>query len=457
MYDVIVLGGGPGGYFAAEQAGAAKLKTIIIEERALGGVCLNEGCIPTKTLLNSAKMFEHAKYGEAYGVYSDNARLDHKGVVARKNKVVKTLVSGVGATMKKNGVEVVAATGKILGKDASGMIRVEAAGKVYEGKNLIIATGSEAVVPPIPGLRENVASGYCITSREALDLETLPSTLTVIGGGVIGLEMASYFAIAGVKVTVVEMLTSIGGPIDEDISKLLLKNLSAKGVEFALGAKVTSVSNGSITYEKDGKVTELKSDKTLVCIGRRARTAGIGLETLGVLTKRGAIVCDNHTRTNVSGVYAVGDVNGRVMLAHTAYREADVAVKMILGKKDIVRYNSIPSAIYTYPEVGAVGLTEKVAKAAGIEVKSVVVPMMFSGRFIAETNGEAGIAKVICDKKHGNIIGVHLLSPYASEIIYGGALMVEMELKPSDVRELVFPHPTMAEILREAVFQLDEV
>ena len=457
IYDLIVLGGGPGGYNAAERAAHAGMKTLLIEERALGGVCLNEGCIPTKTLLNSAKLYLGALHSEAFGVTVSGSSLDHKKVVERKGKVVKTLVSGVAAKMRGAGVEVVSASGKITGKSADGFT-VEAGGKAYTATKLLICTGSEAVIPPVPGLREGYADGLCLTNREILDLDTVPEKLVVIGGGVIGLEMASYFAAAGSEVTVVEMLNKIAGPTDADISKILQKNLEKMGIKFMLGAKVTAVSGkvgaGVVEVEADGKTEKLPATLVLVSTGRRARTKDIGLETVGVLTERGAIVTDDSGRTNVPGIYAAGDVNGKLMLAHTAYREGEAAVNTMLGKKDTVDYRSIPSVIYTKPEVASVGETLESAKKQGFNASEHTVTLKYSGRYIAETEGGDGIVKLVIDDDHRTILGVHMIGSYASEIIYGAASYVAEKKRVEDVRKLVFPHPTVCEVIREGMFMI---
>ncbi|MDD6798796.1 MAG: dihydrolipoyl dehydrogenase [Firmicutes bacterium] len=453
MYDLIVLGGGPAGYNAAERAGHKGLKTLLIEGRALGGVCLNEGCIPTKTLLYSAKIFDYAKHSAEYGVSFSGASIDHNAVIDRKGKVVKTLVSGVGASMKKAGVEVVSQYGTILGKDAEGFT-VKAGDKEYKGTKLLVCTGSSAAVPPIPGLREAVASGFAMTNREILDLRKVPEKLVVIGGGVIGLEMASYFNSVGSKVTVVEMLDHIAGPTDSEISKILQKNYMKKGVEFMLGAKVTSVGSDCVNYEINGKQESVKADAVLVSIGRRAETKDIGLENIGVLTERGAIVTNEYMETNVAGVWAAGDVNGKSMLAHTAYREGEVAVANMLGARERVNYNAIPSVIYTNPEVAAVGETTETVKAKGLDAKVESYTLKYSGRYIAENEGGDGIVKLIIGKEHRNIIGVHMIGNYASEIIYGAAMMVDREMRVEQVQKLVFPHPTVGEVIREAMFMI---
>ena len=451
MYDLIILGGGPAGYNAAERAGHAGLKTLVIEERALGGVCLNEGCIPTKTLLYSAKIYDYAKHGKDYGVTFGSAEIDHAFVVNRKNGVVKQLVSGIGGKMKKSGVEVVMASAVIKERNAEGFV-VTADGKDYVGKQLLIATGSAPALPPIDGLADSIKNGFALTNREVLDLTEIPKTMVVVGGGVIGLEMASYFNSVGSKVYVVEMLDHIAGPVDREISTLLQKDYASRGVEFILGARVTSIKDKKVCYEKDGKVTEIPCDYALVSIGRRPRTAGIGCENIGLKLERGAIVTNEMGKTNVPGVWAAGDVNGKSMLAHTAYREGEVCINNILGKKDKVNYNSIPAVIYTNPEVASVGETTESAKEKGLDVNVQSVTLKYSGRYIAENEHGYGILKVITDKKHKNIVGLHMIGSYASEIIYGAAMMVETEMRVEDIQKIVFPHPTVCEVIRESMF-----
>ena len=451
MYDLIVIGGGPAGYNAAERSAHAGLKTLVIEERALGGVCLNEGCIPTKTLLYSAKIYDYAKHGEDYGVKFGSASIDHAFVVERKNKVVKQLVSGIGAKLKKAGCEVVNATACIKERTPDGFV-VVANEKEYVGKQLLICTGSSPALPPIPGLADSLKEGFALTNREILDLKEIPKEIVIVGGGVIGLEMASYFNSVGSNVYVVEMMDHIAGATDREISKMLEKEYAQRGVKFILGAKVTSIMNKTVTYEKDGNVTEIKADYALVSIGRRARTAGIGCENIGLKLERGAIVTNEFGKTNVPGVWAAGDVNGKSMLAHTAYREGEVCINNILGKKDRINYNSIPSVIYTNPEVAGVGETTESAKEKGLDVNVQTVTLKYSGRYIAENEHGNGVLKVITDKKHNNIVGLHVYGSYASEMIYGAAMMVETEMRVTDVQKLVFPHPTVCEVIRESMF-----
>ena len=454
-FDLIVIGGGPGGYLAAERAAQAGLKVLLFEKRALGGVCLNEGCIPSKALLNSAKIYDHARHAADYGVTCSDVKIDQAAVIARKTKVVRTLVSGVKAKMKAHGVTVIMEEAVITGKTADGFT-VSAAGSTYTGKKLIIATGSSPAIPPIPGVKENLGD-FVMTNREVLDLTQIPQRLTVIGGGVIGLEMAAYYATVGSEVTVVEMLDHIAGPADREISTMLQKELQKKGVTFLLGHKCLSVEPGRVIAEspKGEKVT-LEADKVLLSIGRRANTQGIGLENIGVNIDRSGIVTDTMCRTNIPNVYAIGDVNGHHMLAHTAYREAEVAVSNILGKKDAMRYSANPSVIYTQPEIASVGKTEEECKEKGIDYEVAKLSMRYSGRFVAENEGADGLCKIIIDKKRRNILGVHMIGTYTGEIIWGAAEMIEMQLRVKDARQIIFPHPTVSEIIREVLWEFPD-
>jgi len=445
-YDLIIIGGGPGGYMAAERAGHAGLKVLLIEKRALGGVCLNEGCIPSKALLHSAKLLDYSLHGKEYGIITNHsAELDHKFVIERKNKVVETLVNGVKALMKANKVTVVNDEAFIV--DASS---VKVGDEIYNGSRLMIATGSVPVIPPIEGVTEGIKKDFVLTSREILDLENVPKHLVVIGGGVVGLEMASYYSSAGSKVTVIESLAKIAGMMDTEISTLLMKSYQKKGIEFLLDTKVTAITKDRIVY--DGG--HIKADKVLLSVGRKPLIEGFGLENLGLVMENSAIKTDSHGLTSLPNVYAVGDVNGKYMLAHVAYREAEVAVAHILGKSDTMCYDAVPSVIYTSPEVASAGETEESAKARGIDFASVTVPMVYSGRYVAENAVTDGICKVVIDKKLRNIIGVHLYGSYASEIIISACMMIEMKLRIEDVQKFIFPHPTISEIIREAVFRI---
>jgi len=453
LYDLIVIGGGPAGYLACERTGHAGLNTLLIEKEHIGGVCLNKGCIPTKTLLYSAKLADGAANGKKYGVIAGDIKIDHKAVVKRKNKVVKKLTGGVRAAVKANGVTIVDAKGYIKGKDIEGYI-VEAGGDTFVGKRLLIATGSLPAVPPIKGLKEALDAGFVLTSKEMLDIEEVPENLVVIGGGVIGLEMASYFNSAGSNVNVIEMLNTIGGTIDNDIAAILQKNYEKKDVNFNLGCKVVEIKKDTVVYEENGQTKSIKASKVLLSIGRRANTEDIGLENIGVQTDRGAVVVDERCKTNIPQVYAAGDVNGKSMLAHTAYREAEVAVNNMLAKKDIMRYQAVPGVIYTNPEIAGVGETEESAKEKGFDISSKSLTMNYSGRYMAENEGGDGIIKIVVDNKYNKLLGVHIIGNYASEIIVSAGIMIEKEMTIDEIKEIVFPHPTVSEVIREAIFQL---
>jgi dihydrolipoamide dehydrogenase len=454
IFDLIVLGGGPAGYTAASRAGKAGLNTLLIEKKRLGGVCLNEGCIPSKVLLYSAKIRDSVKSGEKYGVLCKGVALDHGIVLERKNRVIKTLLSGVRTMLAKSSVTVVEGFGRIEGKSGEGYV-VKVGGETFTGKRLLIATGSEPVILPVSGIREGIERGYVLTTSEIFELKAVPQSLAVIGAGAVGLEMASYFSSAGSRVTVVEMLDRIAAGADGEISNILLKNYRGKGVDFRLGSRVMRVENGGMYLASEGRESFVEAEKILLSTGRRPVVEGLGLENIGVEVEKGRIRVDETGQTNVPGVYAAGDVNGISMLAHTAYREAEVCVNNMLGRKDIMRYNAIPSVIYTNPEVASVGETEESARHKGIDCEVVKVSMRYSGRYVAENEEGDGICKVLIDKKFENIIGVHMIGNYSSEIIYGAALMVEMQMRVKNIRELVFPHPTVSEIIRESVFGFD--
>ncbi len=450
-YDLAIIGGGPAGYVAAERAGEKGLTVVLFEKKELGGVCLNEGCIPTKTLLYSAKVYDTSLTSKKYGITNSETSFDIKDIMKRKTKVVKKLVGGVGAKMKHAKVAVVKDSAIILGKDSDG-IKILSGEIEYSALNLLVCTGSEAFIPPISGL--DASSEIILTNREILQLEELPESLIIIGGGVIGMEFASFYNSLGVKVTVVEMLDKILGEMDVELSATLQEIYEKRGVEINLQSKVTSVTGNKVSYEKGGETKEIKAEKILVSVGRKPVVEGFGLESLGVSIYKGGIKVDSQMRTNVPNVYAAGDVTGFSLLAHTAYREAEVVVNNLTGRKDTMRYKAIPSVVYTNPEFSGVGHTEKTAKQAGIEYKSVQLPMAYAGRFIAENEGGIGFCKVLVGAKHGEILGVHMLGNPSSEMIYGAAMAIENEMTLKEMEEVVFPHPTVSEIFRETIFSI---
>ena len=451
MYDIAIIGGGPGGYVAAEKAGKNGLKTILFEKKDLGGVCLNEGCIPTKTLLYSAKLYDQARKSEKYGLRVEGAELDYKKMTDRKTKVMRKLVAGIGLRMKNASVEVVKESAFIEGRTAEGTIRIKAGEELYETKNLLICTGSETFIPPIAGL--NMESNEAIvTSRELLALKEAPTSLVIIGGGVIGMEFASLHNSLGAEVHVVEMMPEILGIMDGEISAMLRTQYAKKGVQFHLSCRVTAVDGHCVTFiDSEGATHTVEGDKILVSVGRRANTQGFGLETLGVELERGGIKVDNLMRTSAEGVYAAGDVTGFSMLAHTASREAEVVINNLCGQEDIMTYDAIPGIVYTNPEVAGVGLTEAQAQQQGIEYDCLKLPMAYSGRFVAENEGGEGLCKIIASKETRQILGVHMIGNPCSEIISSACIAIEQGMTAEELERVVLPHPTVAEIIKECL------
>ena len=454
MYDVIIIGGGPGGYLAAERLAQRKKQVLLIEKQYLGGTCLNVGCIPTKTLLNSAKHYLHAQEAPQFGVHADNIRFDMGEMAAWKKKTVETLCSGVASLMKRLKVDVVMGTGELV---AAGKVKVAETGEVHEAKAVIIAAGSVPAMPPIPGTKDNKK---LLDSTALLELTQVPENLCVIGGGVIGIEFASLFGTLGSKVTVIEMMDEIIPPMDKELAPLLRKHL--KNTEFRLGCRVEKLDGGTVFYKtKEGKDESVKADIVLMAVGRKCQTESWNGKAAGIdITPKGVAV-DERMRTNVSGVWAIGDVNGKSMLAHSAYRMAEVAVNDICSvldgtpNRDRMRYDAVPWVVYSIPEASGCGITEQEARAKNIGVKTATVPMIVSGRFVAEKGVKAaGTVKVIADEKNGRILGVHILGSYASEMIWGASALIENEMRVEDVKQLIFPHPTVCEAIREAVWAL---
>ena len=451
MYDIAIIGGGPGGYVAAEKAGKKGLKTILFEKKDLGGVCLNEGCIPTKTLLYSAKLYDQARKSEKYGVSVEGATLDYKKMTDRKTKVIRKLVAGIGLRMKGAAVEVVKSEAIIEGRTEEGAIRIKADEELYEAKNLLICTGSETFVPPIPGLDMD-ANEAIVTNRELLALKEAPASLIIIGGGVIGMEFASLYNSIGAEVHVVEMMPEILGAMDSEVSAMLRAQYTKKGVHFHLSCRVTGIEGHNVTFvDSEGTEHTVEGDKILLSVGRRANTRGYGLESLGVELERGGIKVDNMMRTNVAGVYAAGDVTGFSMLAHTASREAEVVINNLCGQEDAMSYDAIPGIVYTNPEVAGVGLTEVQAQQRGIEYACHKLPMAYSGRFVAENEGGEGLCKVIAEKDSHRVLGVHMLGNPCSEIISSVCIAIERHMTTEELERVVFAHPTVGEIVKETL------
>lgn len=445
-YQVIIIGGGPAGYTAAETAGKAGLSVLLFEKRNLGGVCLNEGCIPTKTLLYSAKTYDSAKHASKYAVNVPEVSFDLAKIIARKSKVVRKLVLGVKGKLTSNNVTIVAGEACIVDKNT-----VRCGEETYECEHLVICTGSETFIPPVAG----IDTVNCWTHRDALDNKELPASLAIVGGGVIGMEFASFFNSLGVQVTVIEMLDEILNGMDKELAALLRAEYAKRGVNFLLSTKVTSLSQGEagavVSYENADGSGSVCAEKILMSVGRRPVTKGFGLENLNLgLTERGNVAVNSKMQTSVPGVYVCGDLTGFSLLAHTAVREAEVAIHTILGKEDAMSYRAIPGVVYTNPEIAGVGQTEESLIAKGIPYHVVKLPMAYSGRFVAENEGVNGMCKLLIGEDK-TILGAHVLGNPASEIITLAGMAVELQLTTTEWKKIVFPHPTVAEIFREAL------
>ena len=421
------------------------MKVLLVESRRLGGVCLNEGCIPSKTLLNSAKIYRYAMHSEAYGVRATGVEFDLTKVMARKTQVMDTLRNGIAGLMRKSKIEVVLGTAKLQAER-----KVEINGQIYQAKNSLISTGSSPAKPPIPGCD---LPGV-LDSTGILNLEKLPKSVVIIGGGVIGCEFACFFGSVGVPVTVIEMLPEICPQMDKDITKNLRGELSKKDVTFHTGAKVLEITADTVRFEKEGKPESVARDIVLVSTGRMPNVKGLGLEELRLDFDQRGIRVDDRCATNVPGIWAAGDCTGRAWLAHTATRMGEVAVNNMSGRPDRYRSNAIPGVVYTVPEIATVGLGEDEAKKAGIPVKVGKMPMSASGRYLAEHAEERGQVKVILHAETGVLLGVHMIGGACSEMIWGAAALIEAEFRAKEIEEIVFPHPTVSELIRDTIFTI---
>ncbi len=444
IYDIAIIGAGPGGADAAEFAAKQGLSVVLFEKNKVGGVCLNEGCVPTKALLHSAHLYTHASAGKKYALSASDVSLDLGKLMSRKKKILKKLGAGIKLGLSNHNVKLVEAEACLQGKEGD-VFKIEAGEEVFEAKHTILATGSEAFVPPIEGLADY---GYW-TAKEALEVAELPKSLIVIGAGVIGMEFVSFFSSLGVSVTVVEMLDKVLGAIDREIALEVQKAFEKKGVKFYLSTRVTAVKDGKLQAENTDGSLELEGEKILVSVGRRAITKGLGLETLEVELNRGAVQTDSFMQTNVAGLYAIGDLTGQSMLAHTATREGIIAVKHIMGQKEEMSYEAIPGIVYCDPEVASVGQTEEELQAKGIDYVVKKVPMTMSGRFVIENEMVNSLCKILTDKA-GVILGVHLVGNTSSEILVPAVMAVQDGMTLEQLSAYVFPHPTIAEILRVA-------
>ncbi|MEO0975661.1 MAG: dihydrolipoyl dehydrogenase [Pseudomonadota bacterium] len=454
QYDLVVIGTGPGGYVCAIKAAQLGLKTAVVEKRAtLGGTCLNIGCIPSKALLYASEMFEEAGHGfEKLGIKVSKPKVDLPEMMKHKTDVVDANVNGVAFLMKKNKIDVHTGTGKVLGTGKVEVTADDGSVSVVETKNIVIATGSD--VMPLPGVE--IDEKQIVSSTGALELDKIPGKMVVVGGGVIGLELGSVWNRLGSEVTVVEFMDKILGPMDGDVSKNFQRMLKKQGMTFKLSSKVTGVAKKgkglAVTIEpaKGGDAQEIEADIVLVAIGRRPYTEGLGLETAGVaLDERGRVQIDAHYKTNVDGIYAIGDVVAGPMLAHKAEDEGVAIAEILAGQAGHVNYDVIPGVVYTQPEVASVGRTEEELKADGVEYKA--------GKFNFSANGRAramnhtdGFVKVLADAKTDRVLGVHIIGFGAGEMIHEAAVLMEFGGSSEDLGRTCHAHPTMSEAVKEA-------
>ena len=439
MYDLIVIGAGPGGYEAAAHAGRMGKKVAIIERGAVGGTCLNVGCIPTKAFLRSSQVLSECRGAAAFGVrIPDGFEFDLPTVVARKNRIVATLTRGVASLLKRTGVEVIQGNAELVSRST-----VRVGENTWQAANILIATGSRPAVPPIPG----IDSASVLDSTAVLELTRIPENVAIIGGGYIGLEFASFFAETGSKVTIFEMLPQIAAGCDHDIAQRLRQSLVKSGVEIKTSCRVTAVEGNTVHYED----SQFTAGCILNATGRAPVVDGVGLERVGIDFDRKGIKTNDRGRTSVPGIWACGDVTGRRLLAHAATREGIVAVNNMFGGDDRIHYDAIPSVIYTHPEVASAGKTEQELKTLGLEYRKAILPMGIAGRYLVEHEAAAGAIKVLTGARYGEILGVHAIGTPASEFIVMAAAMIEMEMCAADVAGIAFPHPTVSEVLKSAI------
>lgn len=449
-YFLAIIGGGPAGYTAAEKASKAGKDVVLFEQNAVGGTCLNVGCIPTKSLLYGAKQYYNATHAQKYGVTAENVAFDFAAMQKRKTIVVRKLVAGIKQRLNNEHCTLVSGAAAVVSRTDE-LVTVSCNGETYEAENLLICTGSTNFVPPIPGIKENE---YVWDSSDALAATELPKSIIIVGGGVIGMEFATLYHELGVPVTVIEAMPTILPNLDQDIVNVLLEKYKKAGINILTSTKVESIEGGKVNVKSQisNDQLQISAERILVSVGRRANLQG--LEALNDLElNRRAIIVDEFMKTNLPNVYACGDVTGKIMLAHVAARQAEVMVGRLLKQIPLQRiaYNAIPSVVYTNPEIASVGITEQQAAELNIETEVRQLPMTFSGRFMAENEGETGLCKLVLDTKKQTILGVHCIGNPCSEFIAAASFAVRMGYTTAEFEQVVFPHPTVSEILHEII------
>lgn len=447
--DLLVIGSGPAGYAGALRGARKGLKTVLVEAQDIGGTCLNRGCIPTKALFKAQEVVRVFQRASEFGVLGEYRGIDWAKVLERKRKIVQQLTGGVRFLLKRAGVEVVQGFATFAGERVVQVLREGKVEREFHPRFVLLASGSRSARLPVPG------NGLpkVIDSEQALDLPELPKSMVVIGGGVIGMEMACIFRGFGVEVEVIEMMPKILPPVDREVADLLTRVVEQKGMKVHVSAQVQEIAEKDgkleVVYREQGETHSAFGEYVLIAVGRVPALEGLGLENAGVRVDRGVVVTDLTLATSVPWIYAPGDVNGRHLLAHVAYREAEVAVQNICGEKTVMNYRVVPNCIFSFPEIASVGLTEDEARERGYRVRCGRFPFRANGKALIEGEIE-GFVKVVSDEKSGEILGVHIIGPSASNLIGEGILAMSLESTPQEVAWAIHPHPTLSEAVMEA-------
>ncbi|HCL4436586.1 dihydrolipoyl dehydrogenase [Clostridium botulinum] len=453
---LVVIGGGPGGYVAAIRGAQLGAEVTLIEKEKLGGTCLNIGCIPTKVLLHSSELLNEIKEARTLGIEVNNeVKINWTQFQNRKNTVVNTLVSGVSSLLEHNKVKVINGTAAFEGKSSIKVTKDQGESENIQFDNVIISSGSVPFIPPIEGRElEGV-----IDSTGALSLDSIPKSMVIIGGGVIGIEFANIFNSLGCKVTVIEMLPYILPPVDREISEILKEKLKKDGIDIYNNCKVTKIENNNenlnVSFEEDNDKLNIEAQKVLIAVGRRANISNLNLESTGVYIEKGCIWVNDNMETNIKGIYAIGDCTGKNMLAHVASDQGIIAVENIMGKNKKIDYKTVPACVYTKPELASVGLTEEQAKQKGVDYKVGKFPLIYNGKSLIMNDTE-GFIKIIVDKKYEEILGVHILGPRATDLITEAALALRLEATLEEIITTVHAHPTIGEAMKEAALAVNK-
>ena len=449
-FDLVVIGGGTGGYVCAIRAAQLGLDTALVEKDRLGGVCLNWGCIPTKALLRSASAYHQAQHLAEFGVRLDGKlAVDFAAMMTRKGKIVQSLVDGVQSLLDAHKIEIYNGTARLLNPQQVAVVLADGSQTILGTQNIVVATGSVPAQPPIPGLD---LPGV-VTSKGLLSLKTAPRKLTIIGGGVIGIEFATLFNTLGIQVTVLEMLPHILPPVERKLAKRYQSMLRKQGIDVKTKARVEKVlqsRNGlTVRYTLRNKAETTEADLVLNATGRVPFSDGLGLDEIGVERERGRVLVNDRLETNVPGIYAIGDVTGEVLLAHVASRQGEVAAEIIAGHDSRMDYRVVPNVVFCMPEIAGVGLTSQEAKKEGITVVEGTFPFSASGKALVQGETE-GQVRLLCEPASGKVLGLHVMGPGASELVAEGALAIQLGATAQDVAETIHAHPTLPEAIAEA-------